>query len=234
MDILYTLSKGYDGEELRYSLRSLQNLPHDKVFIVGGKPPAWVKNVIHIPTEQTGTKWQNVPRNLKIACQDTRLSANFIYFNDDFFVMQKIKTPSKELNLHNGTMQDMIIWATKNGRGETYYIKGAVETCDFMCFAGVPEPLCYELHVPIVFNKKKFLKMFELPGVEKIDVLHYRSLYGNLYLSGGENMKDVKIAGRNGFVPQKVGKFLSCDCFGFYILSNYLQNLFPQKCAYEV
>lgn len=232
MDIVYTLDKKCDGEELRYSLRSLVNMPHDKVFVVGACP-RWLKNVIHIPTEQTGTKWQNVPRNLRAVCQDERVSANFIYMNDDFFVTDKVKTPGKELNLYNDTLQALIERAKKNGHDNTPYIRGAWETNEFIKWLGVPEPKSYELHTPMVFNKKKLAKMFELKGVWDIDVLHYRSLYGNLYLSGGQNTQDVKVFIRNGFPPSKPGKFLSCDNGGFFILHNFLFTKFPEKSAYE-
>ena len=37
-DVVYCVKDDPDNEELRYSLRSLKNLPHQKVWIYGGGP----------------------------------------------------------------------------------------------------------------------------------------------------------------------------------------------------
>lgn len=233
MDILYTLKDNYDGEELKYSLRSLVNLPHDRVFFVGGCP-RWAKNIIHIPTEQTGTKWENSLNNIRTACKDERLSANFILMNDDFFVLENIKTPTKELNLHNGTLQDQYNKLLNKNGAPTNYMRGLSETKAFLNVLDVADPLSYELHTPFVFNKKKLQKTFEIDGINSVKCLQIRSLYGNLHLKGGTSQKDVKVFMRNGFVPKNVGKFLSCDNGGFYILHNFLFSKFANKSNYEI
>jgi hypothetical protein len=116
----------------------------------------------------------------------------------------------------------------------TNYMVGMLETQEFLKGLGIENPLSYELHTPIVFNKKKLLKALEREDIKHIDVLHYRSLYGNLYLKGGMDMRDVKVFMRNGFVPKNAGKFLSCDAGGFYILQHYLSCKFPKKSDYEI
>lgn len=233
MDIVYTLRNHYDSEELKYSLRSLQNIPHDKVFFVGGCP-RWAKNVIHIPTEQTGTKYKNTTGNLITACNDNRISANFILMNDDFFILEPIKSPTKELNLYLGTVQSYIDKLKKRHPTGSAYITGMEQTKKFLQGLGVNNPLSYELHIPFVLNKKKFLKMFELPGAKDIPCFHKRTVYGNLHLKGGTDTQDVKIFFNSGFVPKKLGKFLSCDDMCFYILHNFLLNKFHKKSVYEV
>lgn len=233
MDIVYTLRNHYDGEELRYSLRSLKNIPHDRVFFVGGCP-RWAKNVIHIPTEQNGTKYKNTTGNLLTACNDNRISANFILMNDDFFILEPIKSPTRELNLYMGTVQSYIDKLKKRHPTGSAYITGMEQTKEFLKGLGVSDPLSYELHIPFVVNKKKFLKMFDLPGVKDISCFHKRTVYGNLYLKGSKDTPDVKIFFNSGFVPKKLGKFLSCDDMGFYTLHNFLLNKFPQKSVYEV
>lgn len=233
MDIVYTLSKNYNSEELRYSLRSLENLPHDRVFVVGGCP-RWLKNVIHIPTEQAGTKYKNTTANIKIVCNDDRVSANFIYMNDDFFILEPIKSPTKELNLYNDKVSAVLDKLGKHNTAPTPYMRGMRETAELVKSLGIVEPLSYELHIPFIFNKKKFLKMLELDGINKINCLHKRSLYGNLYLKGGNTQRDVKTFLNEGFAPKKTGKFLSCDDGGFFGLHYFLFNKFPNKCKYEI
>lgn len=233
MDIVYTLRNHYDGEELRYSLRSLNNMPHDKVFFVGGCP-RWAKNIIHIPTEQKGTKYKNTTGNLITACNDNRISANFILMNDDFFILEKIKNPTKELNLYMGTVRSYIDKLKKRHPAGSAYIKGMEQTKVFLEGLGVSDPLSYELHIPFVVNKKKFLKIFELPGVKDIHCFHKRTVYGNLHLKSGTDTQDVKIFFNSGFMPKKLSKFLSCDDMGFYSLHNFLLNKFPKKSVYEI
>ena len=231
MDIVYTLRDKYDSEELRFSLRSLKNIPHDKVFFVGGCPRL-AKNIIHIRTEQTGTKYKNTTNNLITACNDPRISANFILMNDDFFILEK--TGPKELNFYNGTVQSNIDGRLKKYPNGNPYIRGMIQTKEFLQGIGIAEPLSYELHIPIVLNKKKFLKIYDLPGVDSIPCFHKRTVYGNLYLKGGNDTRDVKVFGGDGFLPKKIGQFLSCDDMGFYVLHNFLVNKFPQKSIYEI
>lgn len=232
MDIVYSLSSNYTGEELKYSLRSLVNMPHDKVYFVGGCP-SWAKNIVHIPTDQTGTKWQNVPRNLIAVCEDIRVSEDFIYFNDDFFVLQKVKNPKKELNLYKSTITSVLDRLGKKHTIPTNYMAGMAQTQALLRELGKAEPLCYELHVPFVFNKDNYLRMFDIDEVFNIDVLHYRSLYGNLYLTGGKDMPDVKV-GSKGVFSGHTGKFLSCSNASFPLVKPFLERTFPDKCAYEI
>ena len=232
MDIVYSLSSNYTGEELKYSLRSLVNMPHDKVYFVGGCP-SWAKNIVHIPTEQTGTKWQNVPRNLIAVCEDSRVSDDFIYFNDDFFVLQKVKNPKKELNLYKNTITSVLDRLGKKHPIPTNYMAGMSQTQALLRELGKAEPLCYELHVPFVFNKDNYLRMFDIDEVFNIDILHYRSLYGNLYLTGGKDMPDVKVGSRSVFSGH-TGHFLSCSNASFPLVKPFLERTFPDKCAYEI
>lgn len=233
MDIVYTLSNNYDGDELKYSLRSLVNLPHDRVFFVGGCP-RWAKNIIHIPTEQNGTKWENSLNNIRTACKDERLSANFILMNDDFFILEPIKTPTKELNLYNDNIAGQISKLQQKPNPPGNYIRGLIGTREFIQRLGVADPLSYELHTPFLFNKKKLQKTFDLEGANCVKFLQIRSLYGNLHLKGSTSQKDVKVFLRQGFVPKNVGKFLSCDNGGFSILHNFLFCKFPNKSDYEI
>lgn len=232
MDILYTLKCGSNCDELTYSLRSLCNLPHDKVFIVGDIPANIRKDkVIYIHTEQTGTKWRNAINNIKTACADSRLSDDFVLFNDDFFVMQPITV--QDLNVHWGTVQSVYDIYYKRNAGQTNWCKGMKQTQELMQKCGIEAPLCYDLHTPMVFNKHKFLQMFDIEGVADIDVLHARSLYGNLYGVGGAYMYDVKYQGGD-FEPKKYEKFLSCSNAGFSKIKNFLDGKFKNKSEYEV
>lgn len=230
MDIVYTLSK-HTGQELVFSLRSLQNIPHDRVFFVGGCPD-WAKNVTHIPTEQKDTKYKNTTNNLIAACKDSRISGDFVLMNDDFFILDRISP--EELNLHNGPVDKSLDRYHRLIPHGSKYVQGMEQTKHFLQGVGISNPLSYELHTPFVINKKRFLKMFSLPGILDIPCLHKRSAYGNLYLTGGVEMQDVKIFGKERFVPNNCGKFLSCNDIGFWQVRSFLMSKFPDKSPYEI
>lgn len=228
MDIVYTLAQNYTGEELKYSLRSLENIPHERVFFVGGCPK-WAKDIIHIPTNQTGTKYKNTTYNLKTVCQDERISDDFIFMNDDFFILEN--TTLEDLNAYDGTVQSNI--DRLNKKGGSAYCSGAEDTQKLIKSLGINTPLSYELHIPFIFNKHKFLEMLDIKGALDIPCLHKRTLYGNLYLKGGKDMRDVKIFPYSGFCG-KTGQFLSCSNDGFPCVAEFLKKKFPTKSIYEI
>ena len=234
MDILYTLKQCDQCDELIYSLRSLSNVTHDKVFLVGGCP-SWVdkSKIIHIPTEQKGTKWRNSTNNVKQACLDARLSDDFILMNDDFFILKPIQDPAKEFNLQQGTIKSVYAYYFGRSASQTNWCKGMRETGELMQKQGILEPLSYDLHTPMVFNKHKFLQMFDIAGVNNIDVLHWRSLYGNLFSPNAEYMKDIKYRTNEAFDESKYDKFISCSNAGFMQIRQFLSNKFPNRSIYE-
>lgn len=231
MDIVYVVKPCRRNEELMYSLRSLVNIPHDKVFIVGGCPKNInQEKVIHIPTEQSGTKWRNSTNNLLTACSDERLSEDFILFNDDFYVLKPIKD-LKELELDRGPLWKVYDYYHSK-YGPTDYAEGIKQTGELLERLGVTNPLSYELHIPFVMAKSKVLKAFTLPGVMDIPVVHKRTLYGNLYKTDTKTVRDVKVY--NFFDSAKTGAFLSSiDTFLPNVL-NWLAAKFPQKSEYEL
>lgn len=232
MDIIYPYIKGDD--EIIYSLRSLVNLPHDKVFIVGEKPEGIdLKKVCYIPFAQTKTKYKNTTEIVKMMCNNSAVSEDFILMNDDFFILKEIKNPAEELNLYRGNAFNVYEHYIQK-YGENGYSKGMLETAKLLQDLGINEPLCYELHTPFIFNKSKFLNMFDIKGVADILALHKRSLYGNLYLKGGTSMKDVKIFAFSDTNIDAGQKFVSCSDTAWANLKIYLQNLFNSKSKYEV
>lgn len=231
MDILYTLKNCNICEELVYSLRSLANLPHDNIFFVGGFPNNIKRdNIGYINRTQTSTKWKNATQNVKTACLDDRLSEDFILMNDDFFILEPVD--EKELALNFGTIDEVYKRYCDRGLKETAYVKGMKETQDFLKRLGFSEPLCFELHIPMIFNKEKFLKMFSLEGIDKIDVLHWRSVYGNLYQKESVKRNDVKVLMSDKFSSSE-DKFLSCGDSTWKKVKPFLESLFPKKSIHE-
>lgn len=235
MDIVYLVKDGKVNEELTYSLRSLRNLPHNKVFIVGGCPYNLNKlKFTHIPILQTKSKYQNTTTNLQLICQRKDLSDNFILMNDDFYILEPITDPVKELNLCRGTIEQVIKdYSRRYHNRDNDYLIGMKQTKIFLEDIGIKNPLSYELHIPMVLNKQKVLDMFQLPHLGSVKVIHKRSLYGNLYMKDSTPINDVKVL-KNYYYPLGSNKFLSTEDDSFERVHPFLKTLFPDKGYYEL
>ena len=230
MDIVYLVKDTETNEELVYSLRTLVNIPHDKVFLVGGCPKEINKeNIIHIPTRQTPDKHKNTTLSLQIACLDERISEEFILMNDDFFILKPIHNPHTELNLNRGTIREVLNECSKqNGAYASSYIIGMRQTMIFLEDLGIKDPLSYELHIPTVMAKNRVLQAFRLPGIRSLRVMHKRSIYGNLFQKGGQKTADVKIRRKDDKINRE-SKFLSTADDTWPIVKPFIHGLFPGK-----
>ena len=180
MDLVYICRNG-DNEELRYSIRSaVKNLPHDKVWVVGGKPEWYVGNYIEV--SQTGPKYSNARNNLKAICNSEDISESFILMNDDFYIINRV---SSVPYMYSGTLDDKISHREDAFSGNSYTTL-LRKTLGFLSNKKIKTILDYELHVPMVMEKKKLLKVIGLPGL-------WRSIYGNSFEVGGIKIKDVKV-----------------------------------------
>ena len=233
MDIVYLVKDTPINEELTYSMRSLKNIPHDKVFMVGGCPNNINQNrIIYVPTVQGLNKYKNTTHSLKTICQDSRLSGDFILMNDDFFILKPIEEPIKELNLCRGTIKEVLEKMRTRHNTDGLYMTSMRQTDIYLQDIGVKTPLSYELHIPMVLNKTKFLNVFSLPYITDSILTHKRSIYGNLYLSNSEKIDDVKVY-KDFSTPIGSDKFLSTEDISWPKVKPQMHNLFPNKSIYE-
>lgn len=225
-DVVYVVRQGEDNEELRWSLRSLANLPHGQVCLAGYRP-AWATGVLHLSTMQDGSKYANSTRNLLTACMDDRLSDDVVLMNDDFFVMTQV--PGDLPTMHRGPVP-LVARTYPHGR----YRQGMTETAALLEELGVEEPVSYELHVPMIVNRAAMVETLRV-GVESgIDCLHKRTLYGNLMQLGGRLAEDVKVHN-----AKQVGwswyPFLSTSDSSFARLpvGQFIRDAFPEPSEFE-
>lgn len=224
---------GDENQELRYSLRSLKNIPHENVYLVGYKP-SWVKNVQHIERfQKLSTKYKNITLNMYAACNNENISEDFIYMDDDFFLIESMEDIYP---FHRGKLDDLAErYRALNSRT---YADGLEEISRRLKELGIASPLSYELHIPMLFNKKRFKHILELDDsyALRAPIFHVRSFYGNYYNIGGQHMNDVKIYWQEDNRASKMRgrKFISSsdDSFKGYI-TQYLRELFPEKSQYE-
>ncbi|MFC7791422.1 hypothetical protein [Streptomyces cinereoruber] len=227
LDIVVPVREQPVNEQLRYALRSwAANLAHGRVWIVGYRP-SWADSVRHIPTRQAGTKYANTTVAVRAACEHPEVSDRFLLVNDDFFVMH----PVEEMPvLHRGPVRQVEAYYAARASG--LYLRGMRETRDLLVDLGHRDPLSYELHVPLPVDKAAMLKALDVG--RHLDVLHKRTLYGNLAGLGGTEMRDVKVLHRapHGYDG---GVFLSTmpDSFAAGHVGQHIRRAFPKPCRYE-
>lgn len=222
-DVVYVCRPGAN-EELRYSLRSLSNLPHGRVWIAG-HCPSWVSSKVgRIPVTSRVRGHQSAKANLRAACEHPEVSERFVYMNDDFFVMQ----PHDELPLmHRGTVYDVVT----GRRMSTSYTRALEKTMRLLVEQGIPEPLMYDLHAPMLVDKVGMLEVLTLVG--DAPLLHERTLYGNLNQLGGERRHNHKVRHRD--TGWQTWPFLSTNDVGFAGLpvGRFIRSRFPDQSPYE-
>lgn len=223
-DIVYFVKDTPENEELRYSLRSLANFPHHKVWFYGGCPDG-LKPDKHIYVKQNlENKWQNVGMMLKMACNNKDISKDFWLFNDDFFIMEKIEHPK---NYNNGDLYKRIVQLEDSHQRITPYSQQLRDMCKELEAMGCTT-INYTLHIPMLINRDKALELFNIS-----DCPMFRSLYGNYYGVKSEVMHDVKIV--NAKKEYKGGAYLSTDDVSFQgRVGEQIKATFPHKCKYEV
>ena len=226
MDIVYVCREG-ENEELRYSIRSVvENLEScSKVWVVGSKPDWYTGNFI--PVENISDKFTNIRNCIKIACETDDISDDFVLMNDDFFILRKLNSVS----LYHGGLLFKRFMQHQDMCGPNVYANLLARTDAALKKIGIKEPLNYDLHTPMVINKTKMLEIVDQP-------LSVRSLYGNIYEGGGEEIKDVKVYSdmRLSSTSSAIDNgtpFLSSEDGSFGKLQVQIHEMFPVPSVYE-
>lgn len=226
-----------EGSELRYSLRSLRNMPHGKVWLYTPRLPEWVDpdTVGHIPWEQRDGKYEDLSAKwLELATLDY-LPNKITYMDDDMYIIKPVDGP---VAAHNATMQNMLIITERIqqrtiGRydvHETY-----LNTYRLMLEHGVEKPLCPIQHIPWPVTRSHIPVHWE----DGNGPYEYKTLTYNYRQSQGRRLStEVKAATREDLrnVLARGGAWLSSDDhFKFYEsgVASYLSATFPERSAYE-
>ena len=230
MDVVYVLGRGEHKPELRHSLRSLINLPHDRVWFAGFRP-SWAENVGHIVPDRPGrTKHEDSTLNLRAACEHPEVSERFIYFNDDFYVIEPTATVEVE---HLGPLAEVVEhYYHRFGPRPGVYTEGLMKMAELLDGLGYAEALCYEPHAPMVMDKAGVLEALDIG--RGMRVLHYRTLYGNLLGLGGRQVTDCKVYGARE-LPGEGWRYLSTSdqTFATGLVGRWLRQRFPRRSPYE-
>lgn len=230
IDFVYILGSGskWFNNEIRYSLRSLKYVKHGKVFIVGNFPD-WIRNAIHIPAvDSYEHKLKNAIHKIRTACKDPRVSEKFVLMNDDFIFL---RPHPQIIDYTLGTIRTAI---ENHSTKEGYYFNALGSTRDVLQQAGIDDPINYEVHYPIVFEKKKFLAMTDALAWDEMGYL-FRSIYGNIYGLGNRKREDTKI-----YSIKDLSQFTDKDLIStsdrvvlFHQFQKFIEKKFPEPSQYE-
>jgi hypothetical protein len=229
MDLVYICRDG-ENEEIRYSIRSaVNNLPHDKIWVVGGKPDWYTGNYIKV--DQGRAKYTNARNSLKAICDSEEISESFILMNDDFYIINKVESVPY---MYAGTLDDKIKQREDIFNGNTYTTL-LRNTLGYLSRKKINVALDYELHVPMVMEKRKLSKVLKLSGL-------WRSVYGNVFNVGGVKIRDVKVYDKkdkfyiNSYDINNLElDYLSSNDDSFETVKTLiLEERFPFKTTYEV
>jgi len=221
MDVVYPIKDVSDNDfvELRYSLRGLENIEHDRVIIVGGKPD-WIQNVVHVdqddisPLKGLNTSW-------KIRAALAVTSNDFILMNDDIFLLK----PQVVKYYHQGKLKENVERKASILNYSRYW-QDMHRTSQLF-----DNPLDYELHYPFIFNKDKLMALSKKYPTNKTYTFS-RTLYGNEYGVGGEYMEDNKALSLDTFT----GDLFVSSSDQLLVDHSFIQaldNYFPDKSPYE-
>lgn len=185
MDVVYVV--GEHTDELRYSMRTLRNVEHDRVWVVGSLPD-WAVNVGLIPGEDRWEKSRNIAEKMRLAASHPEVSDPFIYFNDDFFAMRPADIP----NRHRGVADAPRPPGMLTGRLSLRESK-AWTLWHLRDTWGVDPVISYDLvHTPMIVAKAGMVDAIDRARKIKLFAPQVRSLYGNLCEVGGEEGPNAK------------------------------------------
>lgn len=223
-DIVY-FAAGKKNEELRYSIRSVcKNFKtFHKLWIVGSKPDD-IKPDGYIEMFPNKTKYANVREAIITALNDPRISDNFWLFNDDFFVMKKVKEDPCYFD------ESLFAWAGKiifkNNGFSTYTVK-IFNEIRFLKENNL-DVKNFEVHIPMLINKQKALDLIPLLNGNSEA---FRSTYGNYYYSDvAKQHRDCK-----NITDYKYKDYLSTteSSFALCEIGNHIRNKFKEASKYE-
>lgn len=226
-DVAYILKQNVKPDELRYSLRSIEeNLNHGKVFFYCGKPDG-IEPDVYVQHVQTGvTKWERARSSLIKICENKDMTKKFWLFNDDFYILAPM---TSEKPLHRGLIKDHYLDVEKRHGGMITAYTRQLRNCEDMLKSAGCTTLDYALHVPMLIDRAKMLEALQMfPRCPM-----FRSLYGNYASIGGEFIKDNKIM-TPGRILDPDARFLSSSDKTFNeSVREFLEERFPDPCRYE-
>lgn len=230
--ILYDGKTEWEHNELRYALRSVEYslLFFDKLFIIGDCP-SFIKpsTVIHIPVENNlSTPSKNIVNKLKIVCNDERISDEFLYFANDYFLLGEMKAPFVPY-YYEGDLDDAVLRAVDNN------YKNNIVLTNNILKAGNFTNYYHDIHTPFRYRKDKLLDMFEAGFIGDYLI---KSMYANLFCPSRFEIRDYKLGGiptplQIKYIKDKA-PFFSITETPSNIIKEFIEKRYKTKSKFEI
>lgn len=222
--------------ELIYALRSLEKNLNGfcEVFVVGDKITSLkgLNYIISKDDKSSKFKERNIYRKILAACNDERVSDNFIFTNDDIMITKQFNIEEMPF-YHKGELIDTM---AKNA-GD--YRKSLNHSRKYLMKMG-KTTLDYDTHFPILYNKEKFSRTFVHSDLNWDQPYGYtiKSIYANMLEVNGEYGGDCKIQMAMTYeeIVKKIGDktfFSTSDGCMNADMIKYLEENYPNKSQYE-
>jgi len=189
-DVMIPLGNGsqWNDKELRYTLRAIEkNLKGYRNIIVVGQKPDWLQNVIHIPADDplTSNADGNITLKTLKVCNRSDVTDDFLFMNDDHLITQFVHVE----DIPDYYKQDFEAYQSGYWNNNLHRIR-VYRTWQALKALGYPT-INFELHVPNLINKAKYIDAVNRFPFDKDIGLCPKSLYGNLAVSW-DTMKQIK------------------------------------------
>lgn len=243
LDVVYIVRPGDYNPMLQFSLRSLVKYTSFRKLWIVGYAPDWLCNINYLPVPQNGSIWANSTNNVIQACNCDGISDNFVLMNDDFFALRPIADWEETTNYYRGSISRFYeIKATTNSK----WVNAFHSTDLLLRGMGITSDQNWEMHIPTIFNKEKFMQMICMPTIidfrKKHPVFLKRTVYHNLFPNEvfPKIQRDPKLAIKRDLTANDLtGDWLSSRVNtvrndGKYVgLNTWLKRNYPDKCRYE-
>lgn len=218
MDVVYPYKSRPRDLELRYSLRSLSNMPHSRVIVAGDKPNL---RITHVPVRRHADRYRSSTANILAAAETAVETDQFIVMHDDMFILE----PWAFRHENRGTIEEYL--STGNSTG--MYRSHIEWTRDLLNAHGVTDPLWFGLHTPTVYDREKLIGLIlDFKGERYL----LRTLYHNLFPQPSARRDDVK---RRAWGAPPTGDVLSISdrCAWEKPFLSWVSKRFPRPSIYE-
>lgn len=224
MDVVYPYKRSPGDLELRYSLRSLENVPHDRVIIAGEIPSITSDKVITVKNPRVGAdRYMSSTSNILAAVQQADISGDFVLMHDDIFVLE----PWAFQHGDRGTIREY-----RDAAGD--YLSRLTSTASILRAHGISDPLFYGLHTPTVYNVGRLndvIREFPMPRFKYL----LRTLYHNLFPQPSVRRDDVKLKDWNDTITKPTDILSISDNVAVMLsFRQWIEARFPRPSVYEV
>ena len=225
-DIVYILKDDIATEELRYSLRSIeQNFPHRFVWFVGGQPKGLKPDRLLRHNQFGANKWLKIKSSMLEVVKQEELSDEFFLFNDDFFVTKPFE--KEFVNFTDRTLTDRIEDFRRENSHLNRYARTLVQTEEELKAQG-HETLNFEVHLPMLFEKNKVEA-----ALHSCFSPQMRSIYGNITGCKVIDRRDVKVNSLSD-IPYGTDFVSTNDTtFTYGNVGMYIRDLFKEPSRFE-